>query len=454
MTAQRLSRGGRIDRTKPLRFTWDGAALTGFEGDSLAAALLAANVRVVGRSFKYHRPRGIYGAWTEEPNAIADVRVGDTQEPDARATTIALREGLAACSVNAQPNAARDRYRAIDLAHAFIPAGFYYKTFFPNWQRYEPRIREMAGLGRAGTAPDTRHFEARSAACDVLVVGAGPAGLAAARAAASAGLSVILADDRFAPGGSLLWQDAVIEDRPGAVWAADTAVALAAEGVRVMPGTTVFGAYDHGAFGLLERRAQAAPGWAEDRLWQVRARQAVLAPGAIERPLVFPDNDRPGVMSADAVLQYLRLYGVQAGETVVIATNNDSAYAVARALCVVGATVTVADTRPEAPPVAHVLREAGVRIVPGSTVLGTIGRDGVTQVDLGPPEATSRRAARLRLGADLLAVSGGWSPAVHLHSQSGGKLRWDEARAAGGVCARASAITTSAPARRSATATA
>jgi len=430
MTARRLHEGGRIDRVRRLHFTWDGAACHGFAGDTLASALLAANVGVVGRSFKYHRPRGIYGAWTEEPNAIADVRCGGVHEPDARATMVELRGGLAARSVNAEPSAARDRYGAIDLAHPFLPAGFYYKIFFRNWHRYEPRIRAMAGLGRAETAPDTRHFEARSAQCDMLVVGAGPAGLAAARAAASAGLAVILADDRFAPGGSLLWHDALIDDRPGAAWAEATAATLAAQGVRVMPRTTVFGAYDHGAFGLLERRVQAAQGWAEDRLWHVRARQAVFAPGAIERPLVFPDNDRPGVMSADAVLQYLRLYGVLAGESIVVATNNDSAYTVARALRAAGALVTLADARTEAPPAARAASEEGVRVLLGSAVLGTIGREGVTLVDLGPPDATSRRAATMRVPADLVALSGGWSPSVHLHSQSGGKLRWDEGRAA------------------------
>ncbi len=430
MTARRLAAGGRIDRTQARRFTWDGAALSGFAGDTLASALLANDVRVVGRSFKYHRPRGIYGAWTEEPNAIVDVLRNAVQEPDARATTVDLCEGMSARSVNARPNAAHDRYGALDLLHRFMPSGFYYKTFFRDWQRYERRIRDMAGLGRVETTPDTRRFEARTAQCDVLVIGAGPAGLAAARAAAASGVSVILADDRSTAGGSLLWHEAVIDDRPGADWAAASVGALTAQGVRVLPRTTVFGAYDHTAFGLLERRAQAASGWAEDRLWTVRAQRAVLAPGAIERPLIFPDNDRPGVMSADAVLQYLRLYGVLAGGSAVVATNNDSAYAVAAALRRAGAAVTVADARPSAPPAARAASEAGVRVLAGTTVLGTIGRDGVRLVDLGPTDATSARAATLRVAADLVAVSGGWSPAVHLHSQAGGRLRWDETLAA------------------------
>ncbi len=430
MTARRLDAAGVIDRARALQFSWDGRPLTGFVGDTLASALLANNVRIVGRSFKYHRPRGIFGAWAEEPNAIVDVENGDSQEPDARATVVELREGMAARGVNARPDVAHDRYAAIDWLHRFLPAGFYYKTFFPDWHRYEPRIRAMAGLGRVATTPDARRFETRSAACDLLVVGAGAAGLAAARAASGAGLSVILADDRIAPGGSLRWRDGMIDDQPAAAWAAATAEALAAQGVRVMPHTTVFGAYDHTTFGLLERRSTAAVGWSEDRLWHVRARRAVLATGAIERPLVFPDNDRPGVMSADAVLQYLRLYAVLPGTRAVVATNNDSAYAVAVALRLAGAEVTIAEARADIPPAARAAFDRDIRVLAGSTVLGVIGRDGVRMVDLGPADARSAREATLRVAADLVAISGGWSPAVHLHSQSGGKLRWDAATAA------------------------
>ncbi len=425
MTARRLAEGGCIDRSRRLAFTWDGAALAGFAGDTLASALLASGVRVVGRSFKYHRPRGLWGAWTEEPNAIVDVALGETQEPDARATTVALRAGMVVRGVNARPNVARDVYGALDLAQRFLPAGFYYKTFMPDWHRYEPRIRAMAGLGRVEAAPDRRHYAARSAHCDVLVVGAGPAGLAAARAAAAAGASVILADDRPAPGGTLGWQAASIDGQPAAAWAA----AAVPQGVRLLRHTTVFGAYDHNAFGLLERREDAPAGWAAERLWHVRAGAAVLATGAIERPLVFPGNDRPGVMSADAVLHYLRVHAVLAGESAVVLTNNDSAYAAAIALRRAGASVLLADLRP-APPIAAAAEEAGVRVLAGSVVLNTIGRDGLRMVDLGPSDATSPRQATLRVAADLLAVSGGWSPSVHLHSQAGGKLRWDAAAAA------------------------
>jgi sarcosine oxidase, subunit alpha len=430
MSGRRLACGGRIDRARPLTFTWEGASLTGLAGDTLASALLANGVRIVGRSFKYHRPRGIMSAWVEEPNAIVDLTDGERYEADARATTVELRAGMSARGVNASPSVARDRYAPVDLAHRFIPAGFYYKTFMPNWHRYEPRIREMAGLGRARETADTRHFEARHAHCDALVVGAGAAGLAAARVLAAAGLSVILADDRTEPGGALLWGAERIDGQDGADWAAATVAALVRAGVRVMPRTTVFGAYDHNAFGLLERRIDAAKGWAEERLWHVRARQAVLATGAIERPLVFPSNDRPGVMSAAAVLEYLRRYAVLPGRTALVATNNDSAYEVALALRGAGAEVTLTDVRADLPPVARRAQEAGIRIFAGSVPLGTLGRDGVKMADIGPADAVSARQASNRVEADLVAVSGGWSPVVHLHSQASGKLRWDETLAA------------------------
>jgi sarcosine oxidase subunit alpha len=430
MTARRLPVGGLIDRARPLAFTFDGRALSGFAGDTLASALLAEGVRIVGRSFKYHRPRGIFGAWVEEPNAIVDLLVGERHEANARATTTLLRAGLAARGVNARPDVARDVFAALDRAHRFLPAGFYYKTFFPNWHRYEPRIRAMAGLGRLRETADLRRFETRNSQCDVLIVGGGPAGLAAARVTAAAGLATILVDDRPSWGGTLASSVATIDDAPASVWAAMTAAHLAAQGVRLLPRTTVFGAYDHGMFGLLEERETAATGWAEERLWRVRARATVLATGAIERPLVFPDNDRPGVMSAAAVLDYLRRYGVLPGEQAIVATNNDSAYEVAAALAHAGAMVTLADVRPAAPGAARAAEALGVRVLPGSVVLRTHSGGGVCMADLGPADAVSTRAATQRLPADLIAVSGGWSPAVHLFSQAGGRLRWDAALAA------------------------
>jgi sarcosine oxidase subunit alpha len=407
---KRLPTGGRIDRTQPMSFTWDGKTLTGFVGDTLASALLANGVRVVGRSFKYHRPRGIFGAGVEEPNAIVDVTWrdaggGERHDPNARATLVPLTPGLAARGINAYPNVRHDLYGLLDLAHRFIPAGFYYKTFMrPDWHRYEPRIRAMAGLGTLRRDVETLQLETRHAHCDILVIGAGAAGLAAARAASASGLRVMLADDGTEPGGALRWRGGTIDDQPAAEWAAETA-----HGFETMHATTVFGAFDHNAFAAIEQCKTTATDWAEERLWQVRTRQVIFATGAIERPLVFPDNDRPGVMSADAVLRYLREHAVLAGTRVLVATTNDSTGAVVAALREAGAEVIVADSRA------------------GKAVVGTGGRHGVRWADVAPLD---NLAERTRLSVDLVAISGGWSPSVHLFSQSGGKLRWDETASA------------------------
>ncbi len=394
-----------------LRFTWNGRALSGFAGDTIASALLANDVKIVARSFKYHRPRGLFAAWVDEPNAVVDVCWNGQHDPNARATLVALRDGMVITGVNGFPSVDRDVAASLDLLHRFLPAGFYYKSFMvPSWHYYEPRIRAMAGLGRVGEATETRSFETRNARSDVLVIGAGPAGLAAAKAARATGASVLLVDDRAALGGSLLWDTATIDDVPAHAWAT-----AAIAGVRVLSRTTVFGAYDQGSFALLEDRAEAPEGWAAPRLWVVRAKRVIFATGAIERPLVFPDNDRPGIMAASAVLGYLRQYGVLAGRQVIVATNNDSAYGVAEALRDAGAAVEIADARDDAPAIQ------GIKVRSATVPLGTGGRGGLAWVDLGPRDGSRRD----RVPADLLAVSGGWSPAVHLFSQAGGALQWD-----------------------------
>ncbi len=431
MTGTRLGSGGRIDRGQVIPFRWGDTVLQGFAGDTLASALLANGVRVVGRSFKYHRPRGIFAAGVEEPNAIVDVRIGDRHDANARASLVTLQHGIVARPIAGWPSVTRDAFAALDLLQRFLPAGFYYKTFMrPSWSRYEANIRRMAGLGRASHQPDMRQFETRNIQIDVLVVGAGPAGLAAARAAAASGRSVMLVDENPDFGGSLLWQDGTIDDRPAADWAAATTAELAAQGVTLLPATTAFGYYDHNTLGLMERRATAAPGWALDRLWCVTAGKVVLATGSLERPLVFPHNDRPGVMSAAAVLRYLRQYAVLVGRSVVITTNNDSAYATAAALRLAGAEVAVADVRTAPGQAAKDATALGVSVIPGSVVTDTGGRLGVRWADIGPADATSKKAATRRVSCSIVACSGGWTPVVHLFSQSGGKLRWDAAASA------------------------
>lgn len=294
MTAVRLAAGGgAIERSRPVSFSFDGRTLEGFEGDTIASALLAADVAVVGRSFKYHRPRGIWSAGVEEPNALIDV-AGDVQAmPNTRATTEPIRAGLVTKSINAMPTAAGDRNAFIDRFARFIPAAFYYKTFmWPDWHLFEPRIRAMAGLGSVdpvwkpiAPADQINHH------CDLLVVGAGPAGLAAAKLAATAGKSVMLVDERFQPGGSLLHRDAEIDGKPASAWIDESIAELERAGHLVLPSTTAFGIYDHNLVGLNQRHHDGRP----DTLWRVRPRRIVLATGAIERPLPFAKIGRAHV---------------------------------------------------------------------------------------------------------------------------------------------------------------
>ncbi len=410
MTARRLPQRGT---SRPLPFSFDGKPLSGVEGDTIASALLANGVRVVGRSFKYHRPRGIVGAGAEEPNAIVDVTLDGRITPNVRATTEPLVQGMAVRSVNALPTAERDRAGILDRFASFIPAGFYYKTFlWPDWHLFEPRIRAMAGLGRLDPshepAADSPAIHAR---CDVLVVGAGPAGLAAARAAARNGESVVLVDDQDAPGGSLRHRHAEIDEMPGVDWAEAVVEGLWAGGHTVLSRTVSFGVYDHGLVLLWQRRTGLP-----DALWQVRARRIVVAAGAIERPLVFPDNDRPGVMSAEAALVYLKRFGVLVGQRIVVATNNDKAYGVAAALHEAGAWVMIADTRPR----GTVAPRDGVEVIHEAAIDGVSGARGVSSVTV------SGRS----IEADCLLTSGGFTPTVHLHCQAKGKLRFEATIAA------------------------
>jgi sarcosine oxidase subunit alpha len=402
---------GAREAARPISFHFDSRDYVGREGDSIAAALIANNVRIVGRSFKYRRPRGIWGAGVEEPNAVLDVSLAGRRTPDVLATTTPLVEGMDIRAGVASPTAERDPRAALDWLARFLPAGFYYKTFiWPNWHAYEPRIREMAGLGRLDpdNAPPADSPQINES-CDVLVVGAGPAGLAAARAAARAGRRVALVDDQARPGGALPHRPARIEGVDGLEWAAGVVAELSAKGARILTNTTAYGVYQHNLVCLWERHAGAP-----DALWRIRAGRIVVAAGAIERPLVFPDNDRPGVMSAEAALVYLRRYDLLVGERVVVATNNSGAYAVAAALRDAGARVVVADLRKQGLPDAP-----GFDVIAGATLNAVHGRI---------VEAVTISGARVE--AEALLVSGGRTPTVHLHAQAQGKLRYDEARAA------------------------
>ena len=442
MSPYRLASGGRIDRARQVAFTFDGRRYAGFAGDTLASALLANGVRLFGRSFKYHRPRGLLGAGSEEPNALVSVvRDAGRCTPNVRATQVEIYEGLVAESQNRWPALAFDVMALNDLFAPLMPAAFYYKTFmWPRsaWHRwYEPAIRRAAGLGRAPSAPDPDRYAQRFAHCDVLVVGAGPAGLAAALAASASGARVMLCDEQPEPGGSLLDEHAAtIDGQPAQQWLSAAIATLAARpNVTLLNRTTAFGYFPHNLVGLCERLTDhlAAPpaGTPRERLWQVRAREVVLATGAVERPLVFPGNDRPGVMLASAGSTYLHRYGVSVGSRIVVVTGCDAAYATALDLHTAGATVAlvadVRDTAAGAAPAAA--REAGLDVVDRATVLGTSGRLGLRSVELGRL-VDGTILDRRTIACDALLMSGGYTPSVHLFSQSRGKLAWDAGRQA------------------------
>ena len=441
--AYRLPAGGRVNRAKPVSFTFDGKSFTGLEGDTLASALLANGVHLMGRSFKYHRPRGVLALGSEEPNALVGVGSKESRfTPNLRATQVELYEGLAAVSQNNWPSLRNDLQAINGLFSSFIPAGFYYKTFMhPKgaWQNlYEPLIRRAAGLGRAPTERDADHYANLYAHCDVAIVGAGPAGLAAALAASRAGARVMLFDEQAELGGSLLAEkSARIEGRPAADWLAATLAELAAApNVTLAPRTQIFGYYAQNFLAGLERVGDHLgapdPKLPRERLWQVRAKQVVLAAGAHERPLAFPDNDRPGIMLAEAARGYLARYGVKPGARAVVATAHDSAYRAAMELAEAGVVVAaIADLREKAdgewPQMA---RKAGLRVETGATIVGSRGRLRVSHALIAKRWSDGSPGPGEAIPCDLIAMSGGWTPSVHLFSQSRGKLAYDDARQA------------------------
>jgi heterotetrameric sarcosine oxidase alpha subunit len=431
MSANRLKSGGVIDRAQPVVFSFDGKRLQGFGGDSLASALLANGRQLVARSFKYHRPRGIMSAGLEEASALVTVGNGDRATPNTLATTEELVDGLEAHSQHCWPSLAFDLGAINQLFAKLFSAGFYYKTFMgpgkspKSWLFYEHFIRRAAGLGVASRAPDPDRYESREAFCDLLVIGAGPAGLEAARVAAEAGLDVILAERDFRLGGMLLHERDGLEEETTEAWLAQRERQLDAPNVRILHRTTVFGLYDNGVAGMVERLVPDAG--ACERFWVVRAKRIVIAAGAMERPLIFGGNDRPGVMLASAMRAYANRWAVAAGSSAVIATNNDSAYVVACDLARVGISTILLDARDA---VSDRLRErskiSGVDLRLGRVPLRSIGRGGVGGVEIGGTDGGSTEV----LSCNALGMSGGWSPTQHLLSQRGVKPVWNETLAA------------------------
>lgn len=415
----RLASGGRVDRTRTIRFRFDGRTYEGHPGDTLASALLANGVRMVARSWKF-RPRGVFAAGMEEPSALVGLGPRELEEPNRRATDIALHDGLVASSQHAWPGLKFDLAAPVGWFGRLFPAGFYYKVFFRSpalWRRvWEPLLRRMAGLGRAPQTRDPSRYDKTHAHCDVLVIGSGPAGLAAALAAGRSGARVIFAEADRELGGSLLRRPAQVE----AGWLANAGAELAAQAeTRVLTDTVVFGRYDGNYLMAAERGGH-------HRLWHIRARRVVLATGAIERPLVFPGNDRPGVMLASAIETYVNRYAVAPGRRAVLFTNNDDAYPTAAALKAAGVTVAaIVDLRAEPGAAARAL-VAGIALHLGCAVVATRGRRRLRRVRVRPLAG----GATTSIACDLLAVSGGWNPAAHLFAHAGDRLRYDAALAA------------------------
>jgi sarcosine oxidase subunit alpha len=432
----RLEEGGRIDRERPLNFSFNGKKLRGFAGDTLASALLANGIDVVGRSFKYHRPRGIVGHGAEEPNAIVQLGQGAETVPNLRATQVELYEGLEARSVSGWPSVNFDLMGLLGMFGRLLPPGFYYKTFMrPRrlWMTYEHFIRKAAGLGRAPVEPDPDCYDKLNRHCDVLVVGGGPAGLCAAREAARCGARVILADEQQELGGSLLASTQDIDGQSASRWIDETLAELEnCENVVLLPRSTVFGYYDHNFLAILERRSDhlglTSPSGTRQRLQRVRAKQVVLATGAIERPPVFANNDVPGVMLAGSVSTYVHRYGVAPGQRLLLFTTNDNAYRTALDWHGAGCdVVAVVDSRNDpSGELPEAVQALGIEIIKGHGIIEAVGYKRVEAAIVAPlgddGNTVSGPARRLECG--LIACSGGWSPAIHLSSHTGARPRW------------------------------
>ncbi len=420
-------RGGLVDRATPVRFRFDGQSYTGFAGDTLASALLGEGVRLFGRSFKYHRPRGVLSAGSEEPNALVTVGRGAQQTPNVRATVQEIHANLEARSQNRWPSLRFDVQAVNDLFAPFLAAGFYYKTFmWPRafWENlYEPVIRRSAGLGALSGRADRDLNDKAWAFCDLLIIGAGPAGLMAALKAGRAGADVLLVDENPRPGGRLLAEDEEVDAMPGPDWVDSVLAELAArDNVRILCRTTVTGAFDQGVYGALERSGLhlAEPGDVPlETFWRIVAKRALLCAGALERPIAFANNDRPGVMLAGAVRHYLHGYGVACGRKVAVFANSDDGLRTARDLQAAGIEVAaLIDSRPDAP------RSADFPVFAGAQVVDTRGRLGLREITV------LRAGGTQRLEADCLAVSGGWNPTLHLSCHLGARPVWNDAIAA------------------------
>ncbi len=433
----RLDKAGYINRKKKISFKFNGKKYFGYQGDTLASALLANGVHLVGRSFKYHRPRGFIGAGVEESNAHVQLYSGAKTEPNAIATTVELVEGLVAKSQNCFPSVSFDIGAINNFLHKFFPAGFYYKTFmWPKnfWYKiYEPIIRKAAGLGIAPLKPDPDRYEHKYEYCDILIVGSGPSGLASALAAAKNGARIILAEDKSRFGGSLLTDEVTIGNKKGKDWADETIKELKSMPNAIVKNRSqVFGYYDHNMMVMSEKikdhKENPTKFTPRQRLWYIRAKEVIISTGSIERPLVFGNNDRPGVMLASAAKEYLKVYGVLVGKKPLIFTNNDSGYDVAIDFKKNGINSLILDIRDN--PESSVIQEAKNLNIDVKFSYGVVNAQGYKKVSsalIGKLNKEKNGYENLEtISCDCICVSGNWTPTVHLSSQSGNKLRFDE----------------------------
>jgi heterotetrameric sarcosine oxidase alpha subunit len=433
----RLDNFGLVNRNKKISFKFNGKKYFGYEGDTLASALLANGIHLVGRSFKYHRPRGFTGAGVEESNALVQLYNGNKTEPNAVATTVELVEGMVAKSQNCWPSVSFDLGEINNLLSKFFPAGFYYKTFmWPKnfWHKiYEPIIRKAAGLGIAPLKPDPDRYEHKFEYCDILIAGSGPSGLASALAAAKNGAKVILAEDKARFGGSLLTDDVTIGNKKGKEWANETIKQLKSmPNVIIKNRSQVFGYYDHNMLVMFERTKDHIENPSKftprQRLWYIRAKEVIISTGSIERPLVFGNNDKPGIMLASAAKEYMKVYGVLVGKKPIIFTNNDSGYESAIEFKKNKIDPLIVDVRENSE--GSIVQEAknlGINIKFSYGVVNATGYLRVKSATIGKlnKEKTGYESLE-NFDCDSICVSGNWTPTVHLSSQSGNKLKFDE----------------------------
>ena len=433
----RLNKEGLINRNKKISFTFNGKKLFGYEGDTIASALIANGIHLVGRSFKYHRPRGFFGAGVEEPNAKLQVEFNGHSEPNVNATEMELVEGLSATSQNCWPSVNFDIGAINNFLKMFFPAGFYYKTFmWPKsfWYKiYEPFIRKAAGLGVASIEKDKERYEHKFEYCDLLVTGSGPSGLASAYAAAKNGAKVILAEDKPRFGGTLLTDDVSIDNLSGKDWAEKIITELKSmPNVTVKNRSQVFGYYDHNMLVMfervsdhLEKKSKFTP---RQRLWYIRAKETILSTGSIERPIVFGNNDTPGIFLSAAAKEYMKVYGVLVGKKPLIFTNNDSAYETALEFKKNNVEPIILDTREEhSSELIDEAKSKGIDIRFSHGVIVANGYKKVKSAKIGKLNKEKNSFEKIEtIDCDCICVSGFWTPSVHLASQSGNKLKYEE----------------------------